>query len=192
MAKKKPVNDAFEDVNIEINTPDSDDKINASKPKDIPEIDTSKYAVNMMLTADMKKKLDEYESTVEQNSTLVKQNDELMQKISEYVEEVAELKKTAFKPADDSAELKDLKSKYGKLENEYKKLQTASDEYLMRISELTFENAKLNASLENLKSKTTTISPNVNTPSSPSRIQRNGLEHPVYDPYKQNGYASWN
>lgn len=86
-----------------------------------------------------------------------------------------------------------------KLKNENKDLRNEVDSYLVKISELTFENANLRCQLDELAKK---VSKNGSVPNSPSFAPnanrtssgQSKLAQPhrdAYNPYYNNGYASW-
>ena len=78
-----------------------------------------------------------------------KENDGLKDKIAEYVEELAKLRDDAAKkpaseqPGEDVPELK----------SELKRLRDENDKYLMRISELSFDNARMTSSMQEMEKK---------------------------------------
>ena len=74
------------------------------------------------------------------------------------------------------------------LKKEIAELKESIAQYLRRISDLTFENANLTVQLKELSSASAGVQNSI--PAVPRHETR--LEHPVYNPYKQNGYSSWN
>lgn len=103
-------------------------------------------------------------------------------------------------------ELNSLKSKANtnanmiiKLQDENKSLRDENDQYLMKISELTFDNANLTCQLDELsKSVRSQDSAVVNQPAFKPvpgpRIDNSKLGQPFrnpYNPYENNGYGSW-
>lgn len=82
---------------------------------------------------------------MQQNAILLKEKEELQEKIAEYLMELETLRNE--KKSKKASVVKDSKAEeeLSKLRIEYKDLQTASDGYLMKISDLSFENAKLTA-----------------------------------------------
>lgn len=86
-----------------------------------------------------------------------------------------------------------------KLKNENKDLRDEVNTYLVKISELTFENANLRCQLDELSKK---ISRSGNMPNSPAfapqakstSSAQGKLAQPhrdAYNPYHNNGYESW-
>lgn len=93
----------------------------------------------------------------------------------------------------ENAELKDKIAEYissiGKLERENKSLQNDYDESLMKISELSFECARLKVSVEEL-SKNNSSSKQYSKSKCQNAYVANSM--PVSYQYKNNGYGSWN
>ena len=100
------------------------------------------------------------------------------------------------------AAMSDLSTANMKLKSENAALQEENDKYLMKISELTFENAKLNAQIQELsnsKSADNYVSPALNErtvenqfgPSSKKQVQQS-LRGVNYPHQSNMGYTSWN
>ena len=100
------------------------------------------------------------------------------------------------------AAMSDLSTANMKLKSENAALQEENDKYLMKISELTFENAKLNAQIQELsnsKSVDNYVSPALNErtvenqfgPSSKKQVQQS-LRGVNYPHQSNMGYTSWN
>ena len=100
------------------------------------------------------------------------------------------------------AAMSDLSTANMKLKSENAALQEENDKYLMKISELTFENAKLNAQIQELsnsKSADNYVSPALNErtvenqfgPSNKKPVKQSPRY--VNYPHQSNiGYTSWN
>ena len=100
--------------------------------------------------------------------------------------------------------MSDLSTVNMKLKSENAALQEENDKYLMKISELTFENAKLNAQLQELSKNANAVNNNstlkFNERTIPNMIdssKKQSTRHSakkVYYPYKADniGYTSWN
>lgn len=139
-------------------------------------------------TSEEKAKLEQYDQVMQQNAILLKEKEELQEKIAEYLMELETLRNE--KKSKKASVVKDSKAEeeLSKLRIEYKDLQTASDGYLMKISDLSFENAKLTAQLRELESaQSNNVAPATVQPTAMPR-----LEHPAFNPYRHNGYESWN
>jgi len=142
-----------------------------------------------------------------QNVRLTKENAQLTDKLAEYLEELESLReqvknpKTVERIVEKPVEvIKEVvkevpvpgssdkfATEMTKLQTEVAKLQAENDDYLVKISELTFENAKLTSAMQEMSKKSAgaaTASPAQNGP----EWQRN-----VYrDSDRLNGYSSWN
>lgn len=93
-----------------------------------------------------------------------------------------------------SANLK-LQTENAELQEENADLQEENDKYLMKISELTFENAKLNAQLQELsKSAMNNAMPKFNESTMQNTFDNGAASKNVNYPYRPNnmGYTSWN
>ena len=145
-------------------------------------------------------RLEELNRTTEENANLFKANTELTETLAKYISEIKSLKdelnecKKNVMSADDKkslTEFNELKSKISSLEKLNKTLQDENDNYLMKISELTFENAKMNAKMNSETERSNSPISNTQQPQlTPSHSQmRNpfGFAHP-----NNNGYDSWN
>ena len=163
---------------------------------------------NRMTNAD-KEKLERYDALEKSVEGLLKEKENLNAKVTEYVERLAELQTAADQISDLNNQIEVLKKELAdaqanvepsfKLKNENKDLRNEVDNYLVKISELTFENANLRCQLDELAKK---VSKTGSTPNSPSFAPNTGrissgqgkLAQPhrdAYNPYYNNGYASW-
>lgn len=138
-----------------------------------------------------------------QNVKLTKENAQLTDKLAEYLEELNSLREQVKNPkiveriVEKPVEvIKEVPSagnndkfaaEIAKLQTEVNKLQTENDEYLVKISELTFENAKLTSAMQELSKKSGSTAQAAPVQDGPE-WQRN-----VYrDSDRLNGYSSWN
>ena len=164
-------NSLLEDVNAEI-----EQKEKKNLTAEVVDIKTK------VIDKDIQAKLDSCAQIEAQNAFLLKEKAELEARLAEYIEENASLKNASkTTEAGNDNELANLKK-------EIAELKESIAQYLRRISDLTFENANLTVQLKELSSAGTGVQNS--TPAVPRHETR--LEHPVYDPYKQNGYSSWN
>lgn len=122
--------------------------------------------------ADVKAKLETLEKTEKALADMAKENAALKDKLAEYVEEIEALRAGEGGAAvDRDAELKALRDE--------------NDSYLMKISELTFENAKLKAEAAETAKKAAGLSA--------KPVQRGPTYANVYrNAASANGYSSWN
>lgn len=129
---------------------------------------------------------DQLKDLEKRNADLNTENEDLKSRIADYLLELDQLRNNS------SGVLAEENVKLVELERKCKELEDASDKYLMRISELTFDNARLNASVQQLEHDMQRQ--NVQTPSAPVEpvCLKTHLERPHANPYSQNGYSSWN
>ena len=116
---------------------------------------------------------------------LNEENSQLTDKLAAYIEAQQDRK------ADDSC----ISAELDKLRYENNALRDENDKYLMKISELTFENAKLTSQLQQLSKDTAEVHIPAQTEQCQQKIsrQKNALAIPSNVPYsKANGYQSWN
>ena len=188
MAKKRPV--VAENVAESMNAADSKLASMFDKAVDVPKTasaevanDEQEYIQEVKSEMSLADQLKELEK---RNADLNAENEDLKSKIADYIVELDEFRK---KDGDMNAT---QNVKIVELERKCKELEDASDKYLMRISELTFDNARLNASVQQLEHDIQ--KQNVQTPSAPvpATCTRKPLERPRANPYSQNGYSSWN
>lgn len=146
---------------------------------------------NGRLTNEDKEKLEKYDALEEAVKTLTEEKQILEDKVAEYVEklnavdvkklndEIASLKKQL-----DEAKKSAANENPSALKDECKKLRDEADGYLIKISELTFENANLTCQMNELKK-------NVKRSSSQPHSALAQPMKDAYNPYKNNGYGVW-
>lgn len=146
------------------------------------------------LTVEMKEKLDKFNELEKHCVELEQANSKLTDSVNAYLEEIEALKsKKSTEGAEDlKKELELSKKETADMRRELNDLRDENDNYLVKISELTFENAKLTSQLQEVE-KTMTMS---STPThGSSRIcPSTGTvkNQPKYtNPYLQNGYQDW-
>ena len=162
---------------------------------------------NGTLTAEAKAKLEKYDALEATVLELTKEKQILEEKLAEYVEKLANVDGVSSrmeKLEDDNAtmrkdmlELRDEAKDAAELRKKCKDLRDEADGYLVRISELTFENANLTCQLEEMSKR---LSSNGNTHNQPQFALNNAQAAPgvlrkpnsdPYNPYKNNGYGTW-
>ena len=161
-----------------------------------------------MSSADAEK-LAKYDAMEKSLASMSAEKDALEAKIAEYIEKI-----DSFKNADD--EIRTLHDRCKELEEKCKNnekciadaadlkkqvenLQNENDQYLIKISELTFENANLASQLSELerraKSNGNVANQNSFKPvNGPQPQMSRNLASPMkdaYNPYANNGYGSW-
>ena len=160
--------------------------------------------VSKILPSSSNSELKEKIATLEKHCVeLEEANAQLTDSINTYLEEIDALKRSndgesggeeesneALKKALDAAN-----SEISKLKRSEKELREENDSYLMKISELTFENAKMTSQLQELsKSLAMSASPTYRNARAP-RIQPSTATIPnqpqFANPYLKNGYQDW-
>lgn len=141
-------------------------------------------------TADIiNEKLERADIIDTENSKLINENEELKNKLTDYIIEIQELKEQLSQlqtvacnqnttTGQNSDEIKNLNDKINELTE-------LNDNYLNRISELSFENSKLNYLI-----KHTTDLNNIK-PTDSTNITQKTSQKNVYR-YIMNGYSDWN
>ena len=97
---------------------------------------------NIQLPKTTLSKLEDLEKYEQENAQLFQENSELKEKIAEYLEEIDALKLGTAANENRQEQLENLRAELEKVNEKNKQLQKEADDYLMKISELTFENAK--------------------------------------------------
>lgn len=161
--KKKPVDAEFNTIDME------GDKPVESPVQTDPAAGTADKAVDATgkcgaVSDEILAKLEQFETLQRAVSDLTSENEALKDKLAEYVQRLRD----AEQPSPDLQKLRD-----------------ENDQYLMRISELTFENAKAQAQIDQLKKQAAEWQKQ-----SPGR--RNSYAANVYRGASLNGYSSWN
>lgn len=155
---------------------------------------------NGLMTADAKAKLEKYDALEKSVADLAREKEILEAKVAEYVEKLAKLEdadKTIKKLEKENAKLKKSSGSSKdaeKLIRENKALRDEADGYLVKISELTFENANLTCQLNEITKNNGNVKNQKHL--APGGRGANGrLRRPnedAYNPYKNNGYGTWN
>ena len=211
MAKKIKPNSLFDD------SPIAQPIDNAESDKEMTTEETLAKAIGVdknsiigagRISHEDAEKLEKFDAMEKSLSQMSKEKEMLEAKVAEYVEKLDSLKDADSAVKDLSKEKMDLEAKCkqleeksnhaSKLEKEIKALRDENDQYLIKISELTFENANLTCQLSELEKKFKN-SGNVANQGKfgiNTGIQRlqNGLAQPnrdAYNPYINNGYGTW-
>lgn len=155
---------------------------------------------NGPMTADAKAKLEKYDALEKSVADLAREKEILEAKVAEYVEKLAKLEdadKTIKTLEKENAKLKKSSGSSKdaeKLIRENKALRDEADGYLVKISELTFENANLTCQLNEVTKSGGNVKNQKHL--APGGRGANGrLRRPnedAYNPYKNNGYGTWN
>ena len=210
MSRKIKPNKLFDDVQKadveEASSTNEDTKVSEAE---VLGVDSNSIVGNGRMSAEDAEKLAKYDAMEKSLATVSKEKDELEDKIAEYVNKIEALENAANQIAGLESEKKALESKckkleednakIGKLEHEVKSLREENDQYLVKISELTFENANMTCQLSELEKKVKAGGNVANqgkfTPKQGLQPQTyNTLARPhldAYNPYANNGYGSW-
>lgn len=192
MSKKKMVAAEFNTVSVNADGKPVESPVAASASATEAEkiIDAS-----LNMSEKVKAKLEEFDKLEKAVSVLSKENEALKSKLAEYLEELTALR-------DSKPEVKEIVKEVpvekvvekivevggsgdsAKLVAEMKALREENDSYLMKISELTFENARLTASAAELAKKAEAPRPQTQPPQPYANVYRNMAA--------ANGYSSWN
>lgn len=172
-------------------------------------------------TSEDQAKLDRYNELEKTVADLQIEKTQLEEKVTEYIERLstcskdnAEISKLEVENAELKTKLKTANDDLAKCKRDAKSARDEADDYLVKISELAFENAKLTAEINDLKSR---IQPDSSKPSSvrssnnvaestaPNQkqfapqpnIPQQGNSYmaksrrDVYNAYANNGYGTW-
>lgn len=191
--KKEEMANIIENTNIISAETHNNEYINEKLPETVTQFFQAQHTSN--ISDENMQKIENYEKVVAENKRVYDENALLIEKAAEYSEQREELLKKA----------EDLQKLYDELKIKYDALQEENDNYLIKISELTFENAKLNAKLDS-KLDSINDKPKITISSSKSTeepINKNSSTNsPSVNPYKSrrvsylnrnnNGYSNWN
>ena len=162
---------------------------------------------NGSMTAEAKDKLEKYDALEKSVGALSKEKEVLEAKLAEYADRLAELQTAADQISELNEENEKLKKELVDAKDESKEvyalkkeIEAQKDEinnYLVRISELTFENANLTCQLDELSKKMASsgnvpnqkqFSPNV-APPVQGKLRQPRTD--AFNPYMNNGYCVW-
>lgn len=218
MAKKKKIDkngiqaddglttSSIEESSNEINDSELDDLLEESSDPSSNSLDGSNPTGFLSrITPEMKDKLDKIDSLEKHCVELEEENSKLTASIDSYLEEIDKLKAVKVdKTADDSKnalvdlrkELDEARKEISEMRKSLKELRDENDSYLIKISELTFENAKLTCQLQEIgKSMSMAASPTHGSLSRSQVVRPNTAtmqnQSKYANPYLQNGYQDW-
>lgn len=210
MAKKIKPNKLFED---EVLAPASEQDDDSSQTASMTEAEKLGADPNPVIgngrvsSADLEK-LEKFDALEQSLAEAVHEKETLESKITEYVEKLEALKDAADEIEKLKKENESLKSRCSSLESnnsnaalerDISDLREENNKYLVRISELTFENANLTCQLAELEKAvkqdgSVSNQPKFQPGSMPGGYMPNGLAKPMkdaYNPYVNNGYGTW-
>lgn len=210
MSRKIKPNKLFDDaqkVDAE-ETIVKNEAIEASEAKMLG-IDSNSIVGNGRMSAEDAEKLAKYDVMEKSLVALSEEKVELEAKVAEYLEKIDSLKDSSDKISRLEIENKELKDKVKSLEEKVKNasrlekqitdLKDENDRYLVKISELTFDNANLTCQLSEIEKKAK-ANGNVSNQkgfmpaTGPQQQTYNSLARPnrdAYNPYINNGYGTW-
>lgn len=152
----------------------------------------------------MKNKLDAFDSIEKRCISLEEEKSKLEDKIDEYLTKIENLKSDKSVKLDDGSkvefdEVKTLIESYKKDLSHFKtktqELRDENDSYLLKISDLTFDNAKLTSQLQEIEKSLTMASSKSYNDGRPMKIAPSHCtmkNQPQFaNPYLQNGYQDW-
>ena len=126
-------------------------------------VDSNSIVGNGRMSAEDAEKLAKYDAMEKSLASLSAEKADLEDKIAEYVSRIESFEDAANEIAQLESDKKALESKckkleeenssLSKLEREVKSLKEENDQYLVKISELTFENANMTCQLTELEKK---------------------------------------
>ena len=156
------------------------------------------------LTPEMKKKLDAFDIIEKRCIKLEEEKSKLEEKLDGYLSEIEDLKAKKSIHLEDGMEIdfdevKSLIDNYKKDISHYKtktqELRDENDSYLLKISDLTFDNAKLTSQLQEVEKSMMMSSSESHSGSSfkrPPASHCTMKNQPQFtNPYLQNGYQDW-
>lgn len=169
--------------------------------------------INSHFTNEEREKLDKYDALEQNVMELLAKNEVLQAKLENYMLAENSLDNTnkmitslTNENQQLHSEVNELKNKAQvqakaivNLQNDNKALREENDQYLVKISELTFENANLTCQLDevtkSIKSNSDmVVNQNEFKPVKTPQIDNSRLGEPFrnpYNPYANNGYGSW-
>lgn len=210
MSRKIKPNKLFDDAQ-KADAEEIADKNEAAKvfEAEVLGVDSNSIVGNGRMSAEDAEKLAKYDAMEKSLASLSAEKAELEDKIAEYVSRIESFEDAANEIAQLESDKKALESKckkleeenssLAKLEREVKSLKEENDQYLVKISELTFENASMTCQLSELEKKNKAngnVDNQINFRPSyrPQQQAYNTLAKPnrdAYNPYANNGYGTW-
>ena len=156
------------------------------------------------LTREDQEKLLEYDAMKDSIAQLSKEYDELRAQTAKYIEQLTEFNSIKNENASLKSQMQKLQSlssknsndelmqKIKKLEKDNVQIQETADKYLLKISDLSYQNAQLMTQIDQLNTSLHSVNavpvkvdcnqPQTGKPKTPKAC----------NPYRHNGYAFWN
>ena len=221
MGKKTKLTNILAEENASEN---STEIIDSASSADIAEDKAPSSPVNIGFTrktAADAEKLEKYDALEKTVVDLQKEKAALEEKVTSYIERLEKTKSSADETSKLKSEVEDLKAKLktaedqaAKAKKDFAAARSEADDYLVKISELAFENAKMTAEMNELKKvRQKPAAPAQAKPAKKDIAERSAPNQPqfapktnvpqqgnsylasprkdVYNPYFNNGYGSW-
>ena len=203
MSRKMKPNKLFDET---IQQDETTADVNAEKNV---EADDNPIIGNGRMSQDDVEKLAKYDAMEKSLAAMSAEKEMLEAKVAEYIskldafkdasDKINELEKKNQELASKCKQLEEKVTKSAKFDKEIAALRDENDQYLIKISELTFENANLTCQMSELEKK---IKAGGNVANQKQfALQQgvqnqmgNGLARPnrdAYNPYANNGYGTW-
>lgn len=126
---------------------------------------------------------------------LTEVNSELTEKMSKYIDEIDQLKADLANAKATVSNNTTVEDNSADLNAKINELQNENDQYLIKISELTFENAKLRNEMQNMTNTSgSRLTKDTSTLERPRNIPIESImvNYQNRNPYRNNGYSNWN
>lgn len=211
MAKKKrerstiAASDDLSPVDVaESTSSTSPASIDASELDDLlAEEATEEKPVDKILPSTTSSEMKEKIETLEKHCVeLEEANAKMTDSINAYLEEIDALKKSKSGDSSAGESVEDLKkaldaanAEIADLKKSAKDLRKENDDYLMKISELTFENAKMTSQLQEVKKSLSMAGAPTHGDPKSAAVKPSTATMPnqrqFANPYLQNGYQDW-
>ena len=204
MSKKIKPNKLFEDKPVETAQDVQEDKQDI-----LANVDENSLVGNGRMSAEDAKKLEQFNAMEKSLAAAAEEKTMLEAKVAEYADKLESLQNSADKLLELEKSNEDLRQKMSlledkckradKLEAEVKNLREENDKYLIKISELTFENANITSQLSDIERRAK-ANGSINNQNGfqpfqgPQQQMSRRLasdRRDVYNPYVNNGYGSW-
>jgi len=204
MSKKIKPNKLFDDKPVDTAQDTQEDKQDI-----LANVDENSLVGNGRMSAEDAQKLEQFNAMEKSLAAAAEEKTMLEAKVAEYADKLESLQNSADKMSKLEKSNEDLRQKVSlledkckkadKLEAEVKNLREENDKYLIKISELTFENANITSQLSDIERRAK-VNGSINNQNGfqpiqgPQQQMSKRLASPrrdAYNPYANNGYGSW-
>ena len=183
---------------------DLDDLLDGNDSSEVLESKDDDDSFLPRLTPEMKNKLDAFDSIEKRCISLEEEKSKLEEKIDEYLSEIENLKSDRSVKLDDGSKvefndvktlIESYKKDISRFEAKTQELRDENDSYLLKISDFTFDNAKLTSQLQEIEKSLTMASSKSHNDGQTRKIAPSHgtmKNQPQFaNPYLQNGYQDW-